>query len=72
MTEEWTDIKDACKRLGRGWGRNTIKRRIEQGQLKEGIHYRDDRLPQSIYANYKINVTAIVKDFCVPVIERTA
>lgn len=71
-TSEWIDIKDAGKRLGRGWGRNTIKRRIGKNQLKEGIHYRDDRLPDALYGTYKINITAIVKDFCIPIIQRSA
>jgi hypothetical protein len=70
MQEEWVNIKDAIERLGRGWSRNSIKRRIEQGQLKEGIHYRDDRLPQSIYSTYKLNITAIVRDFSVPILQR--
>jgi hypothetical protein len=69
---EWIDIKDAGKRLGRGWGRNTIKRRIDKSQLIEGIHYRDDRLPDALYGTYKINITAIVQDFCIPIIQRSA
>ena len=72
MTDQWVDIKDARTYLGRGWGRDSIKLRIQDNELSEGIHFRDDRRKNSAYGNYKINLTAIERDFRVPIIERSA
>lgn len=37
-------IKDAGKIFGKGWGRNSILRRIDNGELKEGYHWINDGL----------------------------
>ena len=46
-TEDLVDIHDASSCFGRGWSNRTIYRRIENGNLIEGLHYIDDAPPNS-------------------------
>ncbi|MBN3905853.1 MAG: hypothetical protein HWQ35_04480 [Nostoc sp. NMS1] len=38
-------IEQAHEKLGKGYSRSSILRRIKSGEWKEGIHWIDDRSP---------------------------
>ena len=56
---ELVPIKEASQRLGQGYSRSSITRRIRSGEWKEGIHWIDDRPLGSGKAIIKINLTAV-------------
>ncbi|MDX2215252.1 MAG: hypothetical protein SFY66_18455 [Oculatellaceae cyanobacterium bins.114] len=63
---ELVDINEASKRLGKGYSRRSIFRRIKSGEWVEGLHWIDDRARDSAKAIIKINLTAINELRAVP------
>ncbi|MEM7581605.1 MAG: hypothetical protein ACFB02_16065 [Mastigocoleus sp.] len=63
---ELLTIKQASERLGKGFSRSSISRRIASGEWKEGIHWIDARRENSINRIIKINVTAVMNEFATP------
>ena len=56
---ELVTIKEATDRLGDGYSRSSIFRRIRSGEWKEGEHWIDDRRQDSDRRIIKINLTAV-------------
>lgn len=56
---ELLTLEEASKRLGKGFSRRSILRRIDSGEWQEGLHWIDDRREGSAYRLVKINITAI-------------
>lgn len=56
---ELVTIAQATERLGKGYSRRSIFRRIRSGEWVEGLHWIDDRPRDSAKAIIKINLTAI-------------
>lgn len=56
---ELVTIAEAADRLGKGYSRRSIFRRIQSGDWKEGTHWIDDRRQDSDRRIIKINLTAI-------------
>lgn len=56
---EPVDISEASKRLGKGYSRRSIFRRIESGEWVEDLHWIDDCPQNSARRIIKINLTAI-------------
>ncbi|MBW4674725.1 MAG: hypothetical protein KME52_12045 [Desmonostoc geniculatum HA4340-LM1] len=52
-------IEEAHERLGRGYSRSSILRRIESGEWKEGVHWIDDRREGSSKRVIKINLQQV-------------
>jgi hypothetical protein len=53
------DINQASEKLGRGWSARSIYRKIDNGELEEGIHFIDDASPSSKKRIIKLIVSAI-------------
>lgn len=58
---ELLTIEQASTRLGVGFSRRSIYRRITAGEWEEGIHWIDDRRPGSTKRMIKINLTAVME-----------
>jgi hypothetical protein len=56
---ELVTIEEASDRLGKGYSRRSIFRRIQSGDWQEGIHWIDDRQVGSSNRLIKINLTAV-------------
>ncbi|NJP12681.1 MAG: hypothetical protein HC866_27125 [Leptolyngbyaceae cyanobacterium RU_5_1] len=56
---ELVSLEEASKRLGRGFSRRSMLRRIDSSEWQEGIHWIDDRRPGSSKRLIKINLTAV-------------
>lgn len=56
---ELVTIDEAAQRLGKGYSRRSIFRRIDSGEWKEGEHWIDDRRQDSDRRIIKINLTAV-------------
>ncbi len=56
---ELVTIAQATQRLGQGYSRRSIFRRIRSGECQEGVHWIDDRPRDSAKAIIKINITAV-------------
>jgi hypothetical protein len=56
---ELVTIAEASDRLGEGYSRSSIFRRIRSGEWQEGIHWIDDRRQDSDRRIIKINLTAV-------------
>lgn len=56
---ELLTIDEAAQRLGKGYSRRSIFRRIDSGEWTEGIHWIDDRRQDSDRRIIKINLTAV-------------
>lgn len=56
---ELVTIEEATTRLGKGYSRRSIFRRISSGDWQEGIHWIDDRQQGSANRLIKVNLTAI-------------
>ncbi len=56
---ELVTIEEASDRLGKGYSRRSIFRRINSGDWQEGIHWVDDRQQGSTNRLVKINLTAV-------------
>jgi hypothetical protein len=56
---ELVTIDEATQRLGKGYSRRSIFRRIESGEWVEGLHWIDDRPLNSSRRIIKINLTAV-------------
>ena len=63
---ELLTIQQASERLGRGFSRSSITRRIDSGEWKEGIHWIDARRDGSINRIIKINLTAVLAELATP------
>jgi hypothetical protein len=57
--DELVSIQEAIARLGKGYSRSSIFRRIRAGEWEEGVHYIDDRREESELRIIKINLTAV-------------
>ena len=64
---ELLTIQEASKKLGKGFSRSSILRRIRSGQWKEGLHWVDARRNDSMNRLIKINITAVLNEFTTPV-----
>jgi hypothetical protein len=58
---ELVSLREAIDRLGEGYSRSSIYRRIRSGEWEEGVHWIDDRPQDSSKRIIKINLTAIQK-----------
>jgi hypothetical protein len=58
---ELVTIEEASARLGRGFSRRSILRRIDSGEWQEGIHWVDDRRIGSLKRIVKINLTSVME-----------
>lgn len=67
---ELVTIPEAHQRLGKGFSRNSILRRIDSGEWKEGIHWVDDRRSESVQRLIKINLTAVNELRGIPAVYR--
>jgi hypothetical protein len=56
---ELVTIEEASSRLGKGFSRRSIVRRIDSEEWVEGIHWIDDRREGAAYRQIKINLTAV-------------
>ncbi|WP_414624400.1 hypothetical protein [Calothrix sp. CCY 0018] len=63
---ELLTIQEASKRLGKGFSRSSILRRIRSEQWKEGLHWVDARRNDSMNRLIKINITAVLNGFTTP------
>ncbi len=59
MSDELVTIEEAAKRLGVGYSRSSILRRIKDLEWQEGVHWIDDRRSGSAYRRIKINLAAV-------------
>ncbi|HIK15387.1 MAG TPA: hypothetical protein IGS53_08920 [Leptolyngbyaceae cyanobacterium M33_DOE_097] len=58
---ELVTIEQASIRLGKGFSRRSILRRIDDGEWEEGIHWIDDRRIGSAKRLIKINIAAVME-----------
>ena len=58
-TAELVTLEEAAQRLGRGYSRSSMLRRINGGEWREGIEWIDDRRDGAAYRQIKINLTAV-------------
>lgn len=63
---ELVTIEEASAKLGRGFSRRSILRRIDSGEWQEGLHWIDDRRMGSTKRIIKINLTAVMELRSVP------
>lgn len=56
---EYLPLEEASDRLGKGYSRSSILRRIDSGEWREGIEWIDDRRNGTAYRRIKINLTAV-------------
>ena len=63
---ELLPIKEATKKLGQGFSRRSILRRIDSGEWKEKIHWVDDRRIGAQRRAIKINITEVKKIRYIP------
>jgi hypothetical protein len=56
------------KQLAAAFGEHpqSVRRRVESGEFKYGVHYIDLRPPHSNYAKYRFNLAACKSLFLVP------
>ena len=59
INKKQVDIDKAGRYLGRGWSRSSILRRIDSGELIEGVHWIDDSPMTSPRRRIKLNILAI-------------
>jgi hypothetical protein len=57
--EDLLTIAQTHQKLGKGFSRKSIMRRIESGDWAEGVHYIDDARSDSRLRSIKINITAV-------------
>jgi hypothetical protein len=70
MNDELVTINEAAKRLGRGYSRSSILRRIKDLEWQEGVHWIDDRRGGSAYRCIKINLAAVQQWRRIPAAKR--
>jgi hypothetical protein len=58
-TEDLVTIAQAYQKLGVGYSRSSILRRIKSGEWIEGVHYINDARTNSNYRIIKINIRAV-------------
>ncbi|MFH7029711.1 MAG: hypothetical protein ACHBN1_31210 [Heteroscytonema crispum UTEX LB 1556] len=63
---ELLTIEQASTRLGKGFSRSSIIRRISSGEWQEGIHWVDARRGGAANRIVKINITAVMNEFATP------
>lgn len=63
---ELLTIEQASTRLGKGFSRSSIIRRIGSGEWQEGIHWVDARRGGAANRIVKINITAVLDTFATP------
>lgn len=68
--EDLVTINQATEKLGKGYSRSSILRRIDAGEWKEGIHYIDDALVNSKLRSIKINLAAVQEQRSIPAGQR--
>lgn len=68
--EDLVTIPEAYARLGKGYSRSSILRRIDSGEWVEGHHFVDDAPKDSKLRNIKINLAAVQELRSVPAGQR--
>jgi hypothetical protein len=63
---ELLTIEQASIRLGKGFSRSSIIRRISSGEWLEGVHWVDARRGGAANRIVKINITAVLDTFATP------
>ena len=63
---ELLTIEQASTRLGKGFSRSSIIRRISSGEWLEGVHWVDARRGGAANRIVKINITAVLDTFATP------
>ena len=61
MTTTYLTLKEASKKLGRGFSTKSMRRRIKSGEWKLGKHYIDVSLETSRRAFYKVDVDYVLE-----------
>lgn len=56
---EYISLEEASEKLGKGYSRSSILRRIDSGEWQEGLHWIDDRRNGTAYRRIKINIAAV-------------
>lgn len=59
LEDNLIDINQAPEKFGRGWSVRSIYRKIDNGELEEGVHFIDDASPSSKKRIIKLIVSAI-------------
>jgi hypothetical protein len=67
---ELVTIEEASDRLGRGFSRSNILRRINSGEWEEGEHWIDCRRDGTFYRQIKVNLTAVFERMATPAAHR--
>lgn len=68
--EDLLTIAQTSEKLGKGFSRKSITRRIEAGDWVEGIHYIDDAPSYSKLRSIKINLPAVLEWRSTPAAQR--
>jgi hypothetical protein len=68
--EDLLTIGQTSQKLGKGFSRKSISRRIEAGDWVEGIHFIDDAPSYSKLRSIKINLPAVIEWRSTPAAER--
>ncbi len=63
---DFVTIEEAHQKLGRGYSRSSILRRIDSGEWKEGVHWIDDRREGTRKRVIKVNLAAVNQRRVVP------
>lgn len=63
---ELVSIEEAVSRLGKGYSRSSILRRINSGEWVEGTHWMDARRQGATYRIIKINLIAVRAELATP------
>ncbi len=69
-SEDLLTIGQTSQKLGKGFSRKSITRRIKAGDWVEGIHYIDDAPSYSKLKSIKINLPAVLEWRSTPAAER--
>lgn len=67
---EYISLEEASDRLGKGYSRSSILRRIDSGEWQEGLHWIDDRRNGTAYRRIKINFAAVQQWRQIPAAKR--
>lgn len=68
--EDLLTIAQTGEKLGKGFSRKSIMRRIDSGDWVEGIHFIDDARSNSKLRSIKINLPAVIEWRCTPADQR--
>jgi len=59
LETELVTVDEASRRLGKGFSRRSIVRRIDRGEWIEGVEWVDDRHKGAINRQIRINLVAV-------------